>query len=637
MKLFAQLSLLTLVLTCIFISFACSQGKSPIEPMDLNTAEMPLDIPDSLGYENIDRNVLSIYNCIIDPVAETFTMEPISRSSEYHFPLSNLYPNVLQITSFGFTPNLWADIKLQHPLPGSGIDGFDPRVIAVFPANSGVRMNYPNLYVIANNSVLLDPDGYTSLHDILNVIGNANPFVAYFKDEPYRVWSSFFTTEETKRWEMNLSGFGGPISYTLIVDVSTNFPSAPQHIVDNAREPVQIDVMVGGGLRDNGGTADVEVTLLDWQGFNSIGGVKVEAPDLFTGTVSLAYSEPGPEANEYIFTGTISNDLLAASGYYNMLVAAWDDQTSIYMYNEATVYVDEIVSFTPVDVTPSGLDGFRAADVFVLGDYAYASGDAKLQIIDISTPESAFIVKTVGVKGPANGVHTTSNYAYVIDGTFGLAIIDINPPANAFVINFLDFSGIPQGIFVADGYAYIADGAYGLQIVDISTPGSEQVIKTVDTPNFALEVSVSDGYAHVADGNDIRIIDIDPPGSAHHVSTVPTPGYSEGVYSSGGYTYVAENTSGLRIIDVDPPETAHSVIRVRDLGFTHGIFAADGFAYVSCWNDGVYIIDVDPPDAPYIAGVIEVDTPLMAFESEVKNNYAYVALYDDGLRVIRIQ
>jgi hypothetical protein len=289
---------------------------------------------------------------------------------DYHFPLSQYYPNVLKIVGFGFTPNFWADIKLTHPYPGSGIKGYDPRVIAILPANPGVSFNYPTLNAIGNNSVVLEPDGYTKLFDNLggSIAGNINPFKAYFKDQPNRVWSDAGTTSETQRWQMNLAGFGGPLQFKLVVDVSTNFPNPPTPVTDNAPEPVQITMQMDSDLPPDGGSAIIEVTLLDWQGQATIGGVAVESPFIFNGVVFLPYSRPGPYPNEYIYSGTISNSLLAPEGEYPLLVTSWNVDPNIFIYDEFPVMVQETIEFNPVDVTPPQLL-FGAHDVFISGNY----------------------------------------------------------------------------------------------------------------------------------------------------------------------------------------------------------------------------------------------------------------------------
>jgi uncharacterized delta-60 repeat protein len=327
------------ILMCVVILAGCNGGGTPVA----QTADQISDLPESSMSSGQSRDVIAVYDAVIDPVKQTFMIEPSSRDLSYHGALTRLYPNALTITDYGWSPNFWVDITLTHPLPNSGIIVFDPRVIAILPTNPGLSFNYPVLDCVGNNSAVLEPDGYTKLFDSLggSIPGNTNPFKAYFKDQPNRRWMDQGVTSETQRWQMNLSGMPIPLQYKLVVDISTNYPQLPTPGVDNAPEPVQIEATVEPGLTPQGGEAQIEVTLLDWQGQSSIGGVRVEAPDLFDGTVSLAFSEPGPNPNEYVYTGTIANSLLAPAGEYRILVATWDQQTNLCVFNEFTVTVIE--------------------------------------------------------------------------------------------------------------------------------------------------------------------------------------------------------------------------------------------------------------------------------------------------------
>ena len=654
---------------------ACSGGKSPVAPFDILSDDQ---IPDVENPSESNRGVVAVYDAIIDPQAGTFEITPSERMVDYHFPLTQYYSNVLKIVGFGFTPNFWADIKLTHPYPGSGIKGYDPRVIAILPARAGVNFNYPTLNAISNNSVVLEPDGYTKLFDNLggSIPGNTNPFKAYFKDQPNRVWSSTGITFETQRWNMNLSGFGGPLQYKLIVDVSTNYPNSPQPVIDNAPEPVQVETTVGPGLTSNGGSALIEVTFLDWQGASDIK-CKAETPALFNSAIQLLYSRPGPNPNEYIFSGTISNSLLAPAGEYNVLIAAWDIPSDIHTFDEAMAIVSNDINFNPVDVTPPWLN-FSPGDVFIDGNYAYIAGrvnglhifditnpvnpvwvnwvdtpgyakgvyvsggyayvgdgSSGLQIIDIEPPESAYIVKSVDTPGYAWGVYVSSGYAYVGDGSSGLQIIDIDPPGSAYIVKSVDTPGNPYGVYVSGGYAYVGDSSSGLQIIDIEPIGSAYIVKSVDTPGDAYGVHVSGGYAYVADyGSGLQIIDIEPIGSAFIVKSVDTPGYAKGVYVSGGYAYVADISSGLQIIDIEPIGSAYIVKTVDTPGNPYGVYVSGGYAYVGDTSSGLQIIEIEPPESAYI--VKTVDTPGNAYGVYVSSGYAYVADYEGGLRIIKL-
>ena len=333
-----------LIITVLIISsIACSKGNSVVSPAVEDTSGISQELPIASVTGSSNRSLLAVYDAVIDPAAKTFTIEPAERDLAYHASIAGLYPNVLTVADYGWSPNFWVDITLTHPLPKSGIVVFDPRVIAILPANPGVSFNYPVLDCVGNNSAVLEPDGYTKLFDSLggSIPGNTNPFKAYFKDQPNRRWMDTGASSETQRWQMNLSGMPIPFAYKLVVDISTNYPQLPTPGVDNASEPVQIEATVGEGLRSDGGHAHITATFLDWQGRSGIGGVKIEAPDLFSHNVNLTYSAPGPNPNEYIYSGTITNSLFASAGDYNLLVSAWDQATNLHVFNETSVTVIE--------------------------------------------------------------------------------------------------------------------------------------------------------------------------------------------------------------------------------------------------------------------------------------------------------
>jgi len=333
MKLLRSSLILLLVLGMAVGMAACSGGNAPTNPDNAS-----LNLPDSFGTPTDEgRNVIAAYQATIDPVAETFTIEPVDRFGAYHYPLSDHY-KVLSIVSYNFGPPFTANIKLTHPYPGSGIKGYDARVIAVLPANTGVNMGYPTLQVLANNKVLTAPDGYTKLFD-KGLTGNTNPFVAYFKDKPFREWSSTVPNHtETKQWVMDINGFGGPLTFYLVVDVCTNFPAAPTPVTDNCPEPAEITSTTVGTIKDVAGSnGPVEVTILDWQSATGTT-VKVEAPSLADGAITLAYAGPGG-ANLYIFDGTLTNTKAAPEGTYGLLVEAKDNATGTAMYDAFTFTV----------------------------------------------------------------------------------------------------------------------------------------------------------------------------------------------------------------------------------------------------------------------------------------------------------
>jgi len=616
-----------LILFCI----ACSKQNNPIE----SQPNIPDNQPISSTLEG-NRDIIAVYDMFVDPSAKTVKLTSSDRISNYHFPLTNIYPDTLKIIAQGWNPSFWVTLLLSHPMPGSGIDAYDPRIIVILPAYSGVDCFYPIFNVQANNSVIKDIDGYTKLYDNLGgaIAGNANPFRAYFKDQPYRVWSSTGSTSDAQRWYLDLNGFDEPLTFKLVVDISSNYPSPSKPVSDNASEPVEIDTLVGDGLTVEGGSAPIEVTFLDWQGDSSIK-CKVEAPDLFDSAIQLLYSRPGSNPNEYVFSGTINNSKLAPAGYYDILIAAWDIPTDIHVFKEAIAHVESVPPH-PIDVTPPWLQN-QPREIVVNGNYAYTISSA-LQIYDVSNPLNPFWVGWVDLEDTVIDLDVSNGYAYVANYYNGLQIIDIDPPEDAHIEKTVDTPDRAVGVKVLNGYAYVADSHTGLVVIDIEPIQDSQIIKTIhDDMNldWADQVYISNNYAYVINYLGLYIIDIVPLDTAYVVKMVPLPddGYAGNIYVSGDYAYVAFGDTGLHIIDIEPPDSAYMV---KTLTFTReadDIWVSNGIAYVACY-DAVQIVDVDPPDtANLIKTVVIPGIPSGLF---VSDEYLFAAAREGGLQIVDI-
>jgi hypothetical protein len=630
-------AILALLLGVILAFTVCSCSQARNSPVETK----PDNIPESFGVDFGNRNVLGLYSAVIDPDAGSFTIEPVTRSADYHYPLSNHY-YVLSIESYDFGPPFTADIKLSHPFPGSGIDGFDPRVIAVLHANPGVSMNYPGFGVTANNSLLLNPDGYTNIFDHPYSIGNINPFISYFKDLPNRIWASDGQTEETKTWELDISGFGGPIAYLLIVDVSTNFPDPPEVITDNCLEPAGFDgVWIEGLTADVGAISKLEVTVLSWPGRNATR-VKIEVPDLFDGVMDLQFDHYGPdysdpEYRQYVFSCTLENTN-GISGEINYLIQAKTTQSDDAIYYEGTYTILDPV--TVHHVPGLGINRKTFIDsgyAFVTENDPLNSGD-QLHIIDISTPETASVVNSIPQANPMN-VFVKDGYAYVVNWDDGMDIIDIDPPETAFVARTLDTLGQAHGIDGEGDYLYVANWDHGgeLQIFDISDPLSASIVGSAYTLHHMSNVRVVNGYAYIGtDSYGIHIVDVDPVPDAHEVKHIEFGNY-EAVWEIdvvGNYCYVANQANGLQIIDVSVPEDA-SVIKQVSSPCGFGVKVVDGYAYIAdCTDGGLTIIDVEPVEDAYV--VTEIDTPYNAWGLDVADGYVYINDYHDNLQIVRL-
>jgi hypothetical protein len=251
----------------------------------------------------------------------------------------------LQITG----PNeLSADLTLTHPFPGLlKYTGFDVRGIFISTADFTFPVSGRQIALGDTVPRMLDPDGYTPLFNPTefppttpaalgyipgkhstdgDLSSTLNPFVAYRKDAPRRMFEA--GGSETKT--VKIYAPTGPIHFGYAVDVcwmpldQVIDPLSDFPLSANCLEPYRMDVSIGAGLlSEMGSQVPIQVEIYDHQGQETISTVTMEAPDLFSSEISLAFSTVTPN-DAFLFTGTLPNDLGAADGEYPLLVKATD-------------------------------------------------------------------------------------------------------------------------------------------------------------------------------------------------------------------------------------------------------------------------------------------------------------------------
>jgi len=270
-----------------------------------------------------------------------------------------------------------------------------------------------------------------------------------------------------------------------------------------------------------------------------------------------------------------------------------------------------------------------AEDISVRNGYACIPCSFEgILIYDVDPPGATHLVRTIENDwGCANGATTSGDYAYVADANFGLEIIDMTVPESAHIVRKVNMNGFAHDVVVSGSLAYVATDRWGLTIIDITTPESAHVVTQVDTADFAWGIDVSSGYACIADlSGGLQMIDVEPVGSASIVGSVDTPASARDIAYTPGYAYIAHEL-GLKIVDTDPYESAGIVHTVEGLYGFDSVDVAGGYAYAVDGAGNVNIIDITPPTS---AGIVRSVPLTNARDSDisVSDGYAYVALIE---------
>jgi hypothetical protein len=258
--------------------------------------------------------------------------------------------------------------------------------------------------------------------------------------------------------------------------------------------------------------------------------------------------------------------------------------------------------------------------------------------------ETGATFKIIGecpLPGYAKRIALVDNLAYVADGQGGLQIVDISNPESTYVVGQYVADRDLSGVAVRDTFAYVAlasSTSGGLVVLNIADP-TNPVIVGQDPTIYAYDVvapAEDTMYVYVAARYWFHVEDIYTfPQYPQYARRFSTPGNIRAVFMADTIAYLACEQMGLQIINLAITVDSLALVGWADTpSNARHVYAVDNYAYVADGRGGLIIIDVTDIENPVI--VSQYDTPEYANAVCVWNNLAYVADGDGGLQVVDV-
>ena len=235
----------------------------------------------------------------------------------------------------------------------------------------------------------------------------------------------------------------------------------------------------------------------------------------------------------------------------------------LQIYNVSNPYAPAFVGSVQIPLYGLGL--------WVSGEYAYVisyvgvSSLSTLDVVDVSNPASPVIVGstntgTAGVN--VADIKVVGNYAYVSGQVAGpnseVLVFDIANPASPYLLSSLVAPHSPQGLDVEGSYWYqTLYDANLLYIYDISNPssfsqiGGASLIATCKPQDVSVEGTTA--YVACYENSSEAVVDVSNPTSPSVDGYISLPATSYPIFleSKGRYVYSISNTPGgmLSVID----------------------------------------------------------------------------------------
>ncbi len=318
---------------------------------------------------------------------------------------------------------------------------------------------------------------------------------------------------------------------------------------------------------------------------------------------------------------------------------------------DAGLYVVDISDLEALNILSTtaipGLTGgvcVRGAQACVTGAIFDSAYVGLMHCVDVSDPQHPVVLGEIRfpASSGAGRVIMDGPYAYVATGRAGLWVVDISNPGDPRIVSSQQFSDFYVRDFaVAGPLAYVAlngdMGSGGFQIVDISDPMNIRMVGSLDVPIFAICVAVSGSYAYLGAAAAFHAIDVSNPEHPYIVGSLATVGADELVLTQT-VAFVSDNYLGtLGAIDISDPANLHFVGGVPNAAGCVAIQGTRAFTTGGrnpyFWEGVLQVLDITNPHSPQPA---KLSLPCTAIAVDVSGDYAYVADYDCGLKVVDI-
>ena len=264
-----------------------------------------------------------------------------------------------------------------------------------------------------------------------------------------------------------------------------------------------------------------------------------------------------------------------------------------------------------------------------------------LKVINVSNPSEPEIISQYRDNNSYEIPHIfyiQGDILYLGDHTDGLEIYNISDPLHLQKIGDWWIEGVTDDVIVVDDIAYTVSWDEGLRIVNVSDFSSPSLVATYVTVNKTYpRVHLIKDYIYIYEigltGSKMKIINVSNPHTPTSVGEYMCEALA--IETIGDIAYIAAGVQGFITLNISDPLNPIELGHYEPGGIIGGIDVQGDLAFITDGDQKrLMVLNISDPTKPTI--LQQCGNFNIAFDVCVSDNYAYVADFEGGLRIIQI-
>lgn len=236
-------------------------------------------------------------------------------------------------------------------------------------------------------------------------------------------------------------------------------------------------------------------------------------------------------------------------------------------------------------------------------------GSAGMAIIDMTDISNPTVVKNVS--GNFRKVQVYENYAYATTDSGPTVVIDLSTPSRASVVGSMPTGAHTLRIDQSNGRLYL-NRSSSLYIYDLTgDPTSPQLLGTKSIGAHDCRPAGDIVYVNGFQTNPTRILRVADPANPVQLGTLPNGNHASALYiaPNGDRILITcdEQTGGhVNLFDVNDPMNPQQISSYQTDDLTtsvHNVEVRGAYAYIAYYQDQLRILDLRDPSNPVEVGV----------------------------------